>query len=325
MKSLIVLYYNQMKTRSIRVAAIQMESILGDVDANLDKAQWLVRKAFQQGAKLIVLPEFFTSGMAFHPAMLNAARPLDSEPANLLKRLASENEAIVGGSFIALRDGHAYNTFVLALPDGSVFFHDKDIPTMLENCYYTGGRDTGVIETQEARIGVALCWEFIRTGTAQRLLGKVDIVVGGSCWWDLPENLPSEKEPLREKNLSLLRQTPSTFARLLGVPVVHASHAGRFDGFVLTDDLSFGKPCRSRYLGEAQITDSQGKILARLSFEDGEGLITADVEIGQANPSETVPEGFWIPQLWPEVLRAWDRENKIGERYYRDHLASETV
>lgn len=58
---------------------------------------------------------------------------------------------------------------------------------MWENCYYIGGSDDGILETTAGNIGVALCWEFMRTRTVRRLLNRVDLVVGGSCWWTIPE------------------------------------------------------------------------------------------------------------------------------------------
>lgn len=55
----------------LRVAAVQMQPVLGDVDANLRSADMLIRRAFEQGAQWVILPEFFTSGVAFHPKMLD--------------------------------------------------------------------------------------------------------------------------------------------------------------------------------------------------------------------------------------------------------------
>jgi predicted amidohydrolase len=55
-----------------------MQSVMGDVDANLEKAQQLVCRAFGQGAEWVILPEMFTSAVAFHPKMLDAARPLSA-------------------------------------------------------------------------------------------------------------------------------------------------------------------------------------------------------------------------------------------------------
>jgi len=250
---------------------------MGDVAANLRKAEALVREAFDRGAEWVILPEFFTSAMAFHPEMLDAARPREGEPLQLLIQLASKHGGVVGGSFIALRGQNAYNTFALAFPDGSVFFHDKDQPTMWENCYYTGGCDDGVLDTPAGPVGAALCWEMIRTRTARRLMGRVGFVVGGSCWWDLPDDVPPHRKELSARNLRLLTDTPARLARMLGVPVVHASHCGDFEGFALGREQA---AYRSHYLGEAQIVDGNGTVLARMVHDDGEGIIVADISPG---------------------------------------------
>ena len=126
---------------SVRVAAIQMTPKLADVEANLADAERLKRLALQRRARWIVLPEFFTSGIAFHPNMAKAVSELDGSPARFLCKMAREGNAFVGGSFLAWRNGNAYNTFVLALADGTTRTHDKDLPTDWENCYYIGGND----------------------------------------------------------------------------------------------------------------------------------------------------------------------------------------
>jgi N-carbamoylputrescine amidase len=297
------------------VAAVQMQAEMGDVDGNLRKAEALVRTAFGQGAEWVILPEFFTSAMAFHPKMLDAARPVDGEPLQLLGGLAKQHGGVVGGSFIALRGDNACNTFALAFPDGSVFFHDKDQPTMWENCYYIGGDDDGVLDTPAGPVGAVLCWEMIRSRTAARLFGRVNIVVGGSCWWDLPDGLPAHRAPLRERNLALLRETPARLARMLGVPVVHSSHCGDFEGFALKEGQT---AYMSDYLGETQIVDGHGDTLARMARDDGEGVIIAEISPGAVKGRrEPIPQGFWVPDLWQPVLRAWERENALGQEYYR--------
>ncbi len=91
---------------TVQVAAVQMKAELGNVESNLVKAERLVRAAMRRGAQWVILPEFFTSGLAFHPQMAKAARPVDGAPAQLLRRLAREGRAAVGGSFLAWRDGN---------------------------------------------------------------------------------------------------------------------------------------------------------------------------------------------------------------------------
>jgi predicted amidohydrolase len=297
----------------IKVAAIQMCAEFGNVAGNLRKAELLLKKALDTGAKWAILPEFFTSAVGFHDDILKVALPIDGPALSLMHEMAGAYNAVVGGSFICRRESDNYNTFLLVFPDGSYSVHDKDLPTMWENCYYRGGNDDGILDTPIGKVGAALCWEFVRTQTARRLLGKVEMMVGGTCWWDLPRGWGLPKS-LAERNRQILHETPQHFARMLGVPVVHASHAGSFRG---KSPWLPGVPYESVYLGETQIVDSSGKILAQMSHEDGEGVITADIVPGQVEPSERVPDRFWIPDL-PGLIRfVWTYQNAHGRRYYQ--------
>ena len=301
----------------IKVAAVQMCAVLADVAANLQKAEDLVIKAASRGAEVVILPEFFVSACAFHPAMMNAVLPLDGEVTSLLKQLACKYEITIGGSFIAHHGDNNFNTFILVNSDGEINCHNKDIPTMWENCYYIGGNDNGVLETNYGPVGVALCWEMLRTQTVKRLINKVRFVVSGSCWWDLPESAPKSFDRLREKSLQLLQSAPVDFAKILGVPVIHAGHAGNFMGFAAPSEK---KSYVSRYLGESKIVDSNGAILAKLKHEDGEGIIVAGIEVSeQINPSMAMPDEYWIPNMPKEFLIEWDKLNKFGKEYYKNN------
>ena len=299
---------------NIRVAAIQMRAKVGDVASNLSSAESLVRAAFRQGAEWVILPEFFTSAVAFTPSMLSAWLPLEGPALDVMRRLAREHDGVVGGSFIAKSGKDCFNSFLLVFSDGQYYRHDKDLPTMWENNYYIGGSDDGALRTPAGPVGVALCWELIRSQTARRLVGKVNFVVGGSCWWDYRLPVPPKYADEQGRLRNLLRQAPSDLARRLGVPVVHASHAGEFEG------LTPGKesvPYASRYLGETQITDGYGNVLARLAYEDGEGVVTADITPGRIdNELAPIPEGFWTTELPSNTLEAWDYLNSLGHDYY---------
>jgi predicted amidohydrolase len=259
--------------------------------------------AFEQKADLVVLPEFFTTpaqGFPFTDKMLEAICPLDGKPTQLLKKLAKEYNGIVGGSFIAFKDKDVYNSFVLAFPDGKVYVHNKDYPTTSENCYYTGGDDDGVFETPIGKIGVALCYEYVRTITAKRLLDRVDIVIGGSCW---PSREDPEKHP-ENPSLSILNPVPTQFARLVGVPVIHTNHVGKVE-YPSTEDAS--KMQRRYFLGVTQIVDGYGKIIKKLDYKDGESVTIAEITLGKVDgPTEPIPDRFWIPELLETYHKHWE-------------------
>jgi len=302
--------------KAVRVAAVQMRAEVGAVARNLASAEALAGEAFRQGARWVILPEFFPSAMAFTPAMLFAWQPLEGPALELMRRLARKHDGVVGGSFIAQSGKDCFNSFLLVFPDGRYFRHDKDQPTMWENSYYIGGSDDGVLETPAGPVGVAMCWELVRTRTARRLLGKVDVVVGGSCWWDLRLPVAPEYAGDQAMLMALLRNAPSHLARMLGVPVVHASHAGELEGLTPGNE---SVPYTSRYLGETQITDGSGRVLARMACEDGEGIITAEITPGRVSGvAEPIPEGFWTGELPPMAVKAWERLNRLGQQYYAE-------
>jgi predicted amidohydrolase len=302
----------------MKVAAIQMEARLADVDYNLERAAALLEQAFSRGCEMVIVPEFFTSAVAFHQDMKGVAMPLDGPAVELMSDAAKKHGGYVGGSFICSRGADNFNTFVLVSPDGDYQIHDKDQPTMWENCWYVGGSDDGILKTPLGDVGVALCWENVRTRTVRRLRGKVDLLVGGSCWWSLPDRaipLPGKRSAGR-RNLSIMVSTPARMARLLGAPFIHAAHAGDFKAGM---PLVPGLPYRSHFLGETQIVDSDGSVLARLTHEDGEAIAVAEVAPGRVEPADKPPDGFWIPDL-PLLIRfAWQYQNLHGRMYYRRH------
>ena len=298
----------------IKVAAVQMRAEVGAVERNLASAEALASEAFRRGAQWVILPEFFPSAVAFTTAMLSAWQPLAGPSLQLMRRLARKHDGVVGGSFIAKSGHDCFNSFLLVFPDGRYFRHDKDLPTMWENCYYIGGSDDGVLDTPAGPVGVAMCWELIRTQTARRLLEKVGLVVGGSCWWDLRLPVAPKYEEEQARLMDLLRQAPAHLAQMLGVPVVHASHAGDFEGLTPGNE---SMPYPSRYLGECQITDGNGKVLAHMAYEDGEGVITADITPGQvAGALKPIPNGFWTRELPPGAIKAWEYLNPLCRQYY---------
>ncbi len=299
---------------SIIAAAVQMDARVGDVSGNLARAERLAREAFSKGARWVMLPEFFTSPVAYHESLLGVALPPDGPAARMMCDLAREYSGFVGGSFIAADGGDAFNRYMLAGPKGILGTHDKDQPTMWENAYYVGGKDDGLIETPIGTVGAAVCWELVRTRTVKRLRGKVRLIAAGSAWWSVPQwrLARAVTRSLDENNREMMRAAPGEFARLVGAPVIHAAHCGRFA--CDTPYLSF-LPFPSYYLGEAQITSADGAILARRTFEEREGVITAELKLDRREP-EQCPERFWIPNMPRWMRAAWSYQNRHGEREY---------
>lgn len=302
-------------SRTLRVGAVQLQPRLGDIDANLAAAEPLVASAAADRAGIVVLPEFFTTGMAYLPAMRTGTVAFDGPVTAWLVEQAGRHDITLGGSFLCRdADGEVRNAFVLADSDGVIGRHDKDLPTMWENAFYVGGTDDGIIELRDGlRVGVALCWELMRSQTVRRLRGRVDLVLGGSAWWSIPAWPPAAVTRRWEAaNRQIATTAAPAFARLMGAPVVHASHCGEFS----CPGLGLGVTYRGHYEGPTGVYAPDGQALSERAGAVGPGVLVAEVDVGGVEPLEDVPDGFWLHPRGPLPTLAWNWQRQLGRREY---------
>jgi predicted amidohydrolase len=309
-----------------RLAVVQPALTLGAVEHNLQRIEDLIRDAHREHSPdAIIVPEACTSPNVYAKVLLGVARPIEGQPFQLLTRLARELDCVIGGGFLAVRGKHAYGTYVLAEPNGAVHLHDKDCPSAWEHNYYRGGDDDGIAycDTLQATVGLMSGWEWARNRTAKRIRAAgAQLVLGGMCWPSMPTNWPGPLGRLFAHEHQQWKQQqhelPGLVARLVGAPVAHAAHVGP----VLSQTpLAPGIPWPTTMLGESQICDRDGTILARLSAEDGEGHTAADVQIARPQPLEDVGERLWIQDM--SLLTkavAWHAMNTHGDiKYWLRH------
>jgi predicted amidohydrolase len=304
----------------VRAAAVQLEARVADLDHNLAASERLADQAGAEGAELIVLPEFFSTGIGFVPELIERALPADGAAAVLLRDLARRHGAFVGGSFLCRDpDGDIRNAFLLAAPGGEIAGrHDKDLPTMWENSFYVGGTDDGVIDASGLQVGVGLCWELMRTQTVKRLRGRIDLAVGGSGWWSIPEHLgpTAITRRLEAANARTAWTSVAAFAGYVGAPFVHAAHAGTLE----CESPSLPTHYSGHFEGGTAIVDSDGTVLARRDWREGEGLAIAEVTPGRRSPIAQPPDRFWLHRRGAVAAWAWNVERLHGRRWYRRHL-----
>ena len=304
----------------MRVAAVQLDAAVADVDANLEACERLGDEAGREGAEAIVLPEFFTTGVGFVQELADAALAPDGDATELLRSLARRHGALVGGSFLCRdADGEVRNAFLLVTPEGEVAGrHDKDLPTMWENALYVGGSagDDGVIEADGLSVGAAVCWELMRTQTVRRLAGRIDIALTGSGWWSFSQNWPLT-DGLERANRGRAIKAAEEFALYVGAPVVHSAHCGELHCPMPWSPLRY----RGRFEGGARVVDADGRVLAARDRERGQGVVIAEVEPGRRPPHRSAPDRFWLHDRGAVAAFAWNYQRLHGRPWYRRHVA----
>lgn len=301
----------------INAAAIQMQTRVGDVAYNLGLAETMIREAARHGARLIALPEFFTSAITPDDRPYAAVLGAHNKAVELLRELANELDIWVGGSLLQEDNGEIYNRYVFAEPNRDLHTHDKDLPTMWENAFYVGGHDDGVFQTDLGMVGAAVCWELIREQTLRRMQGRVQLAMTGTHWWTVPSNWPGLGPQSRilgglaKRNAQLSQDAPATFAKRLGVPVLQASHCGQFAGrFKLVSGLPISVPYSSHFVGATQIVDARGNVLASRHTDQGPGVVYAAIDITEPPaPERHTNNRYWVPALPWLMRRYWDQQN----------------
>ncbi|WP_214369810.1 carbon-nitrogen hydrolase family protein [Pseudonocardia sp. H11422] len=304
-----------------RVAAVQMQAVLGDVDANLAQAERLVSEAVREGAEWVALPEFFTSGVAFLPEVAAAAQPVDGSAVRAMQEWAAAHDVLLSGSLLVRdADGEVRNAVLLVDRTGIRGRHDKDLPTMWENALYVGGSDDGVVSVDGTAVGLAVCWELTRRQTVTRLAGRVDVVLGGSGWWTVPRWQPRRVfDAWDAANTTRAAEAPARFARHVGAPVVHASHSGEVSCPMPGLPLHY----RGRYVPATGVWTADGGALAVAPGPDPQ-VVVADLPLRRSAPVPP-PDSYWLTPPGPLPLFAWHQQRWHGRRWYARHQRSAPV
>ena len=232
--------------KKLRIAVVQPHLAVGAVEMNLRLCASLVREAsVMHSPDVILLPEAMTSPNMFHRSLRRVPQPVDGAPYQLIVRLAKELHCTVGGGFLSVRGQHARHTYVLAEPDGTTHLHDKDEPSMWETNFYTAGKDQGLASTSFGNVGLAMGFEWGRSRTARRLRNKVDVVLGGSCWWGGP-TWPVMRDGWRATISTTpwraVKRRPG-WPEWSALPVAVAQHVGPSIRIHRCCPVSGGRPC----------------------------------------------------------------------------------
>lgn len=169
-------------TRTVTVAATQM-ACSWDRQANIAKAEKLVREAAAKGAQVILIQELFETPYFCqkpNPEYLQLATGVEENPAiQHFQKIAKELAVVLPISFFELAGRARFNSIAIIDADGTLLgvyrkSHIPDGPGYHEKYYFNPG-DTGfkVWNTRYARIGVAICWDqwFPETARSMALMG----------------------------------------------------------------------------------------------------------------------------------------------------------
>lgn len=149
--------------RSVRLGLIQFHADVGEVSANLDRVERLIRKAASARAQLVSLPELWSTGYLAGTQFPDLAEPLDGPTISHLRKVARELGIFLCGGSIAeaSQTDKPYNTAVLLSPSGAILARHRKVHLFAdyERAFFTAGSAFSVVSTPPGRISLAICYD----------------------------------------------------------------------------------------------------------------------------------------------------------------------
>ena len=260
--------------RPVTLAATQM-ACGWNVDENIATAEWLVRRAAQAGAQMILLQELFERPYFCAEQRndyLDLAEPMGQNRAVAHFRTVAKALGVVLPISSFERAGQArYNALAIIDADGEILFnyrksHIPQNPGYEEKFYFSPG-DTGfhVVETRFGRLGCGICWDqwFPETARALALKGAEVLM--------FPTAIGSEPKAPDLDSSGHWRRTMQGHAAANMVPLVASNRVGE-EVIGETVNTFYGTSFIAGYTGEI-IADTAAPV---------EDVITATVDLDEA-------------------------------------------
>lgn len=260
--------------RPLTLAATQM-SCTWDTDANIDKAERLVRAAAADGAQMILLQELFETPyfcLTQDLDHLDLARPLeDSRVVSHFSALARELGVVLPVSYYESAGLARYNSLAIVDADGTILTnyrktHIPQAPGYEEKYYFSPG-DTGfqVAETWFGRLGCGICWDQWFPETARSL------ALQGAEVMMFPTAIGSEPSSPDLDSAGHWRRTMQGHAAANMIPLIASNRVGT----ETAGDMSM------TFYGTSFIAGFTGEILADAD-RSAETHVTATVDLDEA-------------------------------------------
>jgi predicted amidohydrolase len=234
----------------MRVAAIQHDIVWEDPPATCARIAPMIEHAANDGARLVVLTEMFSTGFSMDTEKI--AEPVDGPSTRFLVEQAQQHGVWVCGSLPERPEGQAlpYNQLVLAEPDGTTHRYAKIHPFSYarEQERFAAGQEYVTVEVEGVRVSLFVCYDLRFADEFWALAHDTDCYVVVANW---PE---SRREHWRAL---LVARAIENQSYVVGVNRVGAG--GGLD-----------------YVGDSRIVDPLGEVLAEATGD--EAVLLADVE-----------------------------------------------
>jgi len=250
----------------LNLALAQINTKLGNVEANLEKHLALAKEAHAQNADLLVFPELSLTGYVLQDLVPTVAcRPLEDDPVfKPLLKASRDLDLVVG--FVDEDARHRFYIAAAYLARGEVVHvhHKVHLPTYTifdERRFLAAGNSFRAFDTRFGRAGILICEDFWHASSPYLLwLDGADILLMTSA---------SPGRGVTDEHIGSSEWVETVHKAYAGLFTIFVAHANRV-GF--EDGLNFW--------GGATAYDPDGRLIAKGPYDE-EAITYAELDLGQ--------------------------------------------
>ena len=241
----------------IKIAMLQMSSVIGNIEANIKKVEDIIIKQLPCDTDVLILPEVWTVGWSCAHFQESAQDIKNSGVIDFLSEIAKKYDInIIGGSFITKESEKYFNTCPVIDKNGKlVAAYNKNHLFSYYGCeegkYITEGETPVMVELCGVKFGLTVCYDirFPEIYRAYRKAGA-DILVNCAAWGSnkpIPWEMMTKSRAI-ENQCYMAALTQS--------------------GYIENGEYN---------LGQSRIIDYKGEEIS--SIMEGEGIISAEINL----------------------------------------------
>lgn len=167
----------------LKISLAQMNIHLGNISKNLSMGRNLIMHAADEGSKIIVFPELWTSG--FDYSKIDEIALINHNVIDELISISKQYQIVIAGSYLTKNRGKYENELIVIDPDKEHSSYQKIHLFKLNNehLHFSPGNDPVIIKIGGVNIGLSICYD-LRFPEMFRFYMKhgAEIVINSSEW-----------------------------------------------------------------------------------------------------------------------------------------------
>lgn len=213
-----------------KVALAQIDTKLGDIDANVKIHLASIAQAQERGANMVVFPELSLTGYTLRDLTWDVGvNPFSDMRLEPLRKASLSISILLG--FVESADDHGFYNSAMLLEDGVIrHVHRKIYPPTYgmfeEGRYFSNGREVAAFDSKLGRFGILICEDLWHISLPYILaLDGAEVIIA-------PTASPSRigGGPGEMGSVTVNQEHHKAYARLLSSYIVFSNRVGYEDG-----------------------------------------------------------------------------------------------